>query len=533
MARKRMSYADHAWLRMDQPDNLMIITGMMTFDAPLELAELRAKTALMVQRFRRFRQRMRASRLPFRRPYWEDDPNFDLDAHVQPITLPEPADKRVLQELISLIMGRPLDYDRPLWMFYLVENYLGGSALIGRMHHSIADGIALMQVLLSMTELNPPVAPADGPADGPEDGPETDGAEPEAASPTRLLPRTSQAAAVDTSEWALHDLVDEGRKLLADREYARLRARQGFKLAAAVGRLALRWPDPPSLFKGPLSTSKRAAWSEPIDLAQVKHIGKSLHATVNDVLLATLAGALGRYLDEVDPQAELQKIRGIIPVNLRPLELDDDLGNKFGLVFLSLPIGVADPLERLLRVKRNMDDLKSSVEPAATFVVLNVMGAVPDPVEELATRFFDTKGTTIITNVPGPQMPLYLTGVRIKTVMAWVPQSSRISLGMSLISYDGQVWLGVATDEGLVPDPETIVANFQLEFDALCASEADLPDQAAEGLATLQPALARLESAMDKLDALLADGSGASSDGAGPQAAPQDNPQDPAASSEA
>ena len=533
MARKRMSYADHAWLRMDQPDNLMIITGMMTCDAPLELAELKAKIALMVLRFRRFRQRMRASRLPFRRPYWEDDPNFDLDAHVQPITLPEPADKRVLQELISLIMGRPLDYDRPLWMFYLVENYLGGSALIGRMHHSIADGIALMQVLLSMTELSPPVGPADGP--------ETDGAQPETAPPTKLLPRTSQTAAVDTSEWALHDLIDEGRKLLADREYARLRARQGFKFAAAVGRVALRWPDPPSLFKGPLSTSKRAAWSEPIDLAQVKQIGKSLQATVNDVLLATLAGALGRYLDEVDPQAELQKIRGIIPVNLRPLELDDDLGNKFGLVFLSLPIGVADPLERLLRVKKNMDDLKSSVEPAATFVVLNVLGAMPDPVEELATRFFDTKGTAIITNVPGPQMPLYLTGVRIKNLMAWVPQSSRISLGMSLISYDGQVWLGVATDEGLVPDPETIVANFQLEFDALCASEPNLPDQAAEGLATLQPALARLESAMDKLDALLAEGKGVSADGADPQAAPQDipqetpqdTPQDPAASSEA
>lgn len=489
MARKKMSYADHAWLRMDQPDNLMVITGMMTFDAPMELPHLKQKVEGMVQRFRRFRQRMRPSRLPLRRPYWEDDPNFNLDAHVQPIKLPEPADKRVLQELISLIMSQPLAYDRPLWMFYLVENYLGGSALIGRMHHSMADGIALMQVLLSMTETAPP---AD--ADATESG---------TATPAYLLPRTAQAAAVNNHSWALEELFDEGRKLLADRQHARLRTWQGLKFAAAVGRLALRWPDPPSLFKGPLNKEKRAALSEPLDLTQVKQIGKGLHATVNDVLLATLAGALGRYLDGVDAHAELQKIRGIIPVNLRPLELDEDLGNKFGLVFLSLPIGEADPLERLRRVKRNMDELKSSVEPAATFAILNVLGAVPEPVEDLATRFFDTKGTAVITNVPGPQIPLYLVGVRINTLMAWVPQSSRISLGVSIISYNGQVWLGVATDEGLVPDPETIVANFQLEFEALCTQTTKLPAETAEALAPLQPALARLASVLNTLDDLL------------------------------
>lgn len=509
MARKKMTYADHAWLRMDQPDNLMIITGMMTFDAPLELERLKEQVHQMVQRFRRFRQRMRPSRLPFRRPYWADDPNFNLDAHLQPISLPEPADKHVLEELISLLMSHPLEYDRPLWMFYLVENYLGGSALIGRMHHSMADGIALMQVLLSMTETTPPTDA------------EADAGTPGAGQAGGLLPRTAQAAAVDKNSWALEDLLDEGRKLLADRDHARLRARQGLKFAAAVGRLALRWPDPPSLFKGPLSTDKRATWSEPFDLAQVKQLGKGLHATVNDVLLATLAGALGRYLDGVDAGADLQKIRGIIPVNLRPLELDEDLGNKFGLVFLSLPIGEADPLERLRRVKRYMDELKSSVEPAATYAILNALGAVPETVEDLATRFFDTKGTAVITNVPGPQIPLYLAGARINTVMAWVPQSSRISLGVSIISYNGQVWLGVATDEGLVPDPETIVANFQLEFEALQAYTPELQDETAAALAPLQPALARLDSALNKLDEFLADGKDGTSAGPEAQKAPE------------
>jgi diacylglycerol O-acyltransferase len=493
MARKKLSYPDHAWLRMDEPNNPMIITGLMTFSTEVDFERLKTKIGETLWGFRRFRQRLVPSRLPFRRPYWVDDPHYNLDAHVQPFHLPEPADKHVLQEFISLVMSRGLDHDRPLWMFYVVDNYEGGSALIGRMHHSLADGMALMQVLLSMTDTKPE----------PELEPQAASeAEPDAeAEQGKVIPiSTSNAAAINTNGLDAGSMLHEGRLLFTDREHVRLRTRQSLKFAGAVGRLALRWPDPHTLFKGSLNGEKRAAWSDPLSLADVKHIGHACNATVNDVLLASVAGALGRYLDTVGELDRGLRIRGIIPVNLRPIVLDEDLGNKFGLVFLSLPVGEEDPLARLQRVKQNMDDLKSSVEPAATFVILNVIGAVPAGVERIATQFFDSKGSAVMTNVPGPQIPLYLAGAPIEALMAWVPQSGRISLGVSIISYNGKVWLGVATDANLVPDPESIVAYFQHEFQALM-NYADQP-QAVQP-ASMQSLLDRLDEALRSVDELL------------------------------
>jgi len=220
---------------------------------------------------------------------------------------------------------------------------------------------------------------------------------------------------------------------------------------------------------------------------------------VNDVLLTAVAGALGRYID-FRGEARDVIIRGFIPVNLRPIELDEELGNKFGLVFLSLPMGIDDPIKRLGRVKQNMDALKTSSEPVATFGVINLFGAVPLCLEDVLVDFFDTKGTTVITNVPGPQEQLYLAGAPINTVMAWVPQTGRIALGISIISYNGKVWLGVATDKGLVPDPETIVAFFYDEYKELL-SRAQQAQAARQK--HIQPILSMLDQATQTLAELL------------------------------
>lgn len=490
MARKKIAYADHAWLRMDDPVNLMVITGLMTFDAPLDIERLKTVIEQYMLRFKRFRQRIVPSRLPFMRPSWEDDPAFNLDAHLERVTLSPPGDQKSLQDTIGVIMSTELDYSRPLWHFYLVENYGQGSALIARLHHSIADGIALMQVLLSLTERTPGPPRTDTPQDEAQDRVQI---------PTAPV-RTNQSAALSTSQVSFKDLVEDGKKILDDRTYARFRARQAVNLAGAVGKIALRWPDPPTIFKGPLGYKKRAAWSDPIDLSDVKLIGKTFHSTVNDVLLTAVAGALGRYLRTREDIAQDMGIRGFIPVNLRPVELDEELGNKFGLVFLSLPLGIDDPVVRLRRVKHNMDELKSSVEAVATFGILNLLGAVPSRIEDIAVNFFDTKGSAIMTNVPGPQIQLYLAGAPINTMMAWVPQSGRISLGVSIISYNGKVWLGVATDEGLVPDPETIVALFNADYAELKSrAQADL----AQRPASLRPMLSMLDEAIQTLDDLL------------------------------
>ena len=201
-----------------------------------------------------------------------------------------------------------------------------------------------------------------------------------------------------------------------------------------------------------------------------------------------VAGALGRYIADRGVSAEDLNIRSFIPINLRPVKLDEGLGNKFGLLFLSLPLGITDPVERLYQIKQNMDELKSSAEAIATFGIINLIGAAPTWVEGIAVDFFDTKGTTIMTNVPGPRQQLYLAGVPINTLMGWVPQSGRISLGVSIISYNGSVWLGIATDQGLIPDPETIISMFYLEHQELTSRAAKAEEKRQE---TMHPMLAR------------------------------------------
>jgi diacylglycerol O-acyltransferase / wax synthase len=490
MQRKKVAYADHAWLRMDDPNNLMVITGLMTFDSPLDYGRLLSLIENSLLPFRRFRQRLVQPILPFMRPSWEDDPNFDLESHVVRVKLQPPADKKALQDLISLLMSTGLDFSRPLWQFYLVENYQSGSAFIARLHHGLADGIALTQVLLSLTETSPDSTKLDQPVNNTQAG----------ETPSDQPVKTLKSTALSRNSLGIKDIWGEGKKVLTNPSHAWDITRQGIDMAAAVGKLALRWPDPRTVFKGPLGVEKCAAWCEPLELSEVKFIGKAFNCTVNDVLITAVAGAFGRYVDFRGADGENVNIRGFIPVNLRPIELDEELGNKFGLVFLSLPLGIPDPIDRLHKVKQNMDRLKSSVEPLAVFGILNLMGAIPSRLEEIAVDFFDTKGTTVMTNVPGPQKQLYLAGVPINTLMAWVPQSGRIGVGVSIISYRGKVWLGIATDKGLVPDPESILTFFNVEFDALRSrAQAYRMDRRK----TLQPMLSMLDEAMQTLDELI------------------------------
>jgi diacylglycerol O-acyltransferase len=196
---------------------------------------------------------------------------------------------------------------------------------------------------------------------------------------------------------------------------------------------------------------------------------------VNDVLVAAATGALRRYLDKKGDNTKGLSIRASVPVNLRPLDQAHKLGNSFGLVFLTLPIGIVDPVKRLRAIKKEMDELKRSPEALVAYGVLNLMGLAPVEVEKLGLRFFGSKATAVLTNVPGPKEPLYLAGQKLDKVMFWVPQSGRLGLGISILSYAGGVMLGVATDEGLIPDPDKIVDAFSQEFRALRTAAKKLP----------------------------------------------------------
>lgn len=451
--RERVSNVDTAWLRMDDPTNLMMIVGVLTFSEPLPYERLCEVVEERLLRFDRFRQRVVQPRNRLASHYWEMDPRFDLAFHVRRAALPEPQDQERLQQLVSDLMSVPLDRNRPLWQYHLVESYQGGSALIARLHHAIADGIALMRVLLSMTDQEQ--ESADGPAGEP--APTGRG--------TVRRGRLVQAVTTARQAWQLTEsAVDEGLNLLQNPGKAVDLAKLGAGGTARLGQILMRWPDPKTLFKGPLGISKRVAWSEPVALADVKAVGRVTGGTVNDVLLTAVTGSLRRYLQEQGEPVEGLNFHAVVPVNLRPLEGPIELGNKFGLVFLPLPIGLEDVVERIAAVKERMQALKESPEAAALFTLLNAVGMAPAEIEQLLLTLFGMKATGVMTNVPGPREQLYMGGSPLDQIMFWVPQSGRLGLGVSIMSYNGEVLLGVATDASLVPDPERIIEGFHEEF---------------------------------------------------------------------
>jgi diacylglycerol O-acyltransferase / wax synthase len=456
--RDKISAVDTAWLRMDRPHNLMMICGVLMFEGRVEFARLRQVIDERLLVFRRFRQR--AVQMPGF-SVWETDSEFDLDRHVVPTALPGKAGKKELQTLVSRLIATPLDPARPMWQFHLVERYDGGSALIARIHHSYADGIALVRVMLSMTDAAP-----DGPPAMPFEPPKRGNAADADDSPLSALVQPV-ADVMKAAQTIGATLLERGAGLWHDPAKALMLAGQGGALTVEVAKLALMAQDSPTRFKGRPGVAKRVAWADPLPLDEVKIVGKALAASVNDVLLSCVAGALRTYLVDKREVVDNLMIRALVPVNLRPLEKAYKLGNQFGLVFLELPIGIENPVERLYAVRRNMNALKGSYQPILAMGLLAAMGAAPRVLQEVLLSVLARNATAVMTNVPGPQQPLYMAGAKIDSLMFWVPQSGDLGMGVSILSYDGEVQFGLVTDRGLCPDPEAVIERFADEFEKL------------------------------------------------------------------
>jgi WS/DGAT/MGAT family acyltransferase len=240
--------------------------------------------------------------------------------------------------------------------------------------------------------------------------------------------------------------------------------------ASVLSKYMLMSSDPNTAFKGKLGVRKRVAWTEPISLDKIKTVGRAIStATLNDVLIATVTGAMRRYLKSRNTRVNELDLRVTVPINIRKPGTEFELGNKFSLVFLPLPVHLEDPILRLKEVKRRMDRLKTSPDPLINFALLSVMGYLPPLLAKQASAFFGNKASGVLTNVPGPRQPLYFAGQKIENFMFWVPRSGKIGLGISIFSYDGKVTVGVASDEGLMPDPEILLDGFEEEFNSLLA----------------------------------------------------------------
>lgn len=472
-----MSNVDTSWYQMEDPTNLMMVSGFIEFHERLDFERVR-QTILerMVNKYPRFRMRVVESKVPLRNPRWEPDPNFTIDAHVQRMALAAPGDKAALQEFVSNWMSTPVDFAKSPWHMMVVDT-AEGSVVFSRLHHCIGDGIALVQVMLNMTDTEPDpepesATPDHGAGDDKKSRQKKGGGNPlgRVFKPITAVwgaSRRVAGAVVDESMETLSNplhLIDQSRTAAT---YAGKGATIAAKTTTAVGKLLLMPPDPKTPFKGKLGVTKRAAWSDPVPLEDVKKIGRYMGGKVNDVLLSAMTGALRRYLIDEGFDPHGLNFRATVPVNLRPIEKAGELGNDFGLVFLSLPVGISDPFDRLNELRRRMDAIKDSPEAIVALGVLGMLGMTPGQIADQVVNIFGMKSTLVATNVPGPRQPLYFAGSELQKIVFWVPQSGRLGLGISIFSYNGEVMLGVAADAGLIPDPEAILRSFQAEFDDL------------------------------------------------------------------
>lgn len=466
MNTESLSPVDTAWLHMEDPTNLMMVTGVLVFDGRVEFEVFKKVYGERLLRFDRFRQRVVEKPMPLQAPQWQADPHFDLDAHIHYIALPDARSRSCLMQTIGDLASTPLDFSKPLWQVHLIKSYRGNSVVVMRFHHAIGDGSAMVRVTYGLMD-DPPALPGD------DDDPD---AADHGAGLLRTLFGPARAALKLTGRVASTVTKEAGRTLEHPSHLLEI-AESVAQGANVVGSALALGADASTPLKGPLGTQKHVAVSAPMALDDIKRIGAAMGAKVNDVLLTVVTGALRHYL--VTQRAfdvDERSIRAVIPVDLRNAH-SPKLGNQFGVVFLDLPLGIEEPARRLEAIRERMNRIKSSPEPYMFFALLNTFGMTPKLMEEQIVNLFGSKATLVMTNVRGPQERLHLAGTPVDEITFWVPQSGRLGLGISVMSYAGRVTVGVITDAGLVPDPDVIATRMVKEVEDLLHLTSGQPAQ--------------------------------------------------------
>ena len=443
---ERLGAQDKTFLDLERPNEPQHIAAITVFEAGrlarpdggVDIERVREYVASRLHRLPRYRQRL--AWIPIEgHPVWVDDPYFQIDYHVRHTALPRPGDERQLKRLVGRLVSQPLDRERPLWEFWLVEGLEGGKrfAIVQKVHHCMIDGISgvdLMAILLASDPL----------------------AEPEPSPPfePRLPPGPIDLLANEVGRRVTGLVAALGRTPAALREPADLagRVREGVAAVTETLSAALR-PASNTPINQPLGPHRRVDWRD-LELSRVKAVKDRLGGTLNDVVLATVAGALREFLALRGLDVDNLLIRANVPVSLRSRDERGTLGNRIALFMAELPVNEADPLQRLARVRGTMERLKSSRQAMGAEVLAAVSEWTSATLLSLAVRGASRQRpyNLVVTNVPGPQIPLYLLGAHMERCYPVVNLQPQQGLGVGLFSYAGMLGIGLTVDPDQVPD---------------------------------------------------------------------------------
>ena len=454
----RLSALDSAFLHLEDNSSAhMHVASVMVFEGTAPTAqELVDHVLSRLHLVPRYRQRLAYVPLQQGRPLWVDDPYFNARYHIRHTALPKPADEQALKRLAGRLFSQRLDRSKPLWEIWLVERVVGGRfALIAKTHHSLVDGISGVDITTVLFDAAPEPAPTAQPA--------VEWTAKPLPGPAKLLGEALGERMTVPAEMGrgARALVRAPRKALSQ-------VMDGLVSVGATAIAGINAPAPDSLFNVDIGPHRRYAFHD-ASLAEFKAIKDSLGGTLNDVVLAVVSLALGRYLRDHGTDTDGLELKAMVPVSVRAESQRGALGNQVAAMWAPLPVGVRNPAECLRQVSAAMADLKESGQAVGARVLTNLAGFAPPTILSQAARlqarqrFFNL----VVTNVPGPQVPLYVLGRRLEVLYPVVPLARRQALGIAVMSYDGHLGFGLLGDYDALPDLEAIAQNLKWAIGSL------------------------------------------------------------------
>ena len=464
----RLTALDSTFLHLEDHSSAhMHVASVMVFEgtAPT-LQELVDHINGRMHLVPRYRQRLAYVPLGQGRPVWADDPHFNPYYHIRHTALPKPADDQALKRLAGRLFSQRLDRSKPLWEMWLVQSMSGGRfAMIAKTHHALVDGISGVDITTVLFDTAPeptPTAPAPAWSAKPLPG------------QAKLL-----GEALIERSTVPAEMLRGARALLRAPRRAATQVKDGLASIGATTLAGINAPAPPSPFNVDIGPHRRYTFVD-ADLATFKAIKDSLGGTLNDVVLASVSLALGRYLRKQGHDTKDLVLKAMVPVSVRTREQRGALGNKVTAMWAPLPVGVENAAENLRKIAASMDDLKKSGQAVGAQVLTNLAGFAPPTILSQAARlqarqpFFNL----VVTNVPGPQFPLYLLGRRMLVLYPVVPLAQRQALGIAIMSYDGRLGFGLLGDYDALPELEDIASHMQAAISSLARAAGVRPRSA-------------------------------------------------------